>query len=41
MIQGGWEYIYAAYAAPWIAFGLYGLSLWLRARRVGKNKSQE
>jgi hypothetical protein len=33
-IQGGWEYIGAAYAIAWTALALYGLSLWLR--RPGK-----
>lgn len=40
MIQGGWEYIQAAYAAPWIVFALYGLSLWIRWRRVKKNEAE-
>lgn len=29
-IQGGWEYVWAAYAVTWISFALYGLSLWVR-----------
>jgi hypothetical protein len=29
-IQGGWEYIWAAYAVTWAALMLYALSLWLR-----------
>lgn len=32
-IEGGWEYVIAAYAITWITFGLYTLSLWARARR--------
>ena len=33
-LQGGWEYITAAYVIAWTALALYGLSLWLR--RPGK-----
>jgi hypothetical protein len=33
-IQGGWEYIWAAYAIAWASISLYAVSLWLR--RPGK-----
>ena len=33
-IQGGWEYILAAYGIAWMSLSLYALSLWLR--RPGK-----
>lgn len=33
-IEGGWEFVIAAYAITWITFGLYTLSLWARARAV-------
>ena len=39
MLSGGWEFIRAAYIAPWIAFGVYGLALWIRWRRLQKTKS--
>jgi len=29
-LQGGWEYVIAAYAITWIFFGGYAASLWLR-----------
>jgi CcmD family protein len=32
-IEGGWEYVIAAYAITWITFGLYTASLFARARR--------
>ncbi|MCB9673636.1 MAG: hypothetical protein H6737_00885 [Alphaproteobacteria bacterium] len=32
-IEGGWEFVFAAYAITWATFGLYTLSLWARARR--------
>jgi hypothetical protein len=32
-IQGGWEYVKAAYAICWTALALYALSLWIRSRR--------
>lgn len=31
-IQGGWEYIWAAYLITFAALTLYSLSLWLRRR---------
>ncbi len=40
MIEGGWGYIWAAYAATWLTFGLYGLSLWIRWRRVKKREAE-
>ncbi len=30
-IQGGWEYVWAAYGITWATFALYTLSLYLRA----------
>jgi hypothetical protein len=36
-IQGGWEYIWAAYGIAWTSLSLYALSLWLR--RPGKAAS--
>ena len=39
-VQGGWEFIYAAYGATWIVLGLYGLSLWLRFRHVKKRERE-
>ncbi len=38
-IEGGWSYVWAAYAITWTAFGLYALSLWLR--RSGGEADQE
>ena len=32
-IQGGWEYVRAAYAICWTGLALYALSLWIRSRR--------
>jgi hypothetical protein len=32
-IQGGWEYVKAAYAICWTGLALYALSLWIRSRR--------
>ncbi|MEZ4323376.1 MAG: hypothetical protein R3F61_38280 [Myxococcota bacterium] len=32
-IEGGWEFVIAAYALTWSVFALYTLSLWARARR--------
>jgi hypothetical protein len=29
-IQGGWGYVWTAYAVTWTALFLYSLSLWLR-----------
>ena len=29
-IQGGWEYVRAAYAIAWTGLSLYALSLWVR-----------
>ena len=33
MIEGGWEYVRAAYAVVWIGFLLYGASLYVRLRK--------
>jgi len=32
MVQGGWGYVYGAYAITWGAWVLYGVSLYLRSR---------
>ena len=32
-IQGGWEYVKAAYGICWTGLSLYALSLWIRNRR--------
>ena len=31
-IEGGWEYVIAAYSITWAVFALYTLSLWVRSR---------
>ena len=31
VIEGGWEYIWAAYLATWIFFGGYAISLFMRS----------
>ena len=33
MIQGGWEYVYAAYGISWTALIVYAASLYLRGRQ--------
>jgi hypothetical protein len=30
-LEGGWEYVIAAYLITWIFFGGYAASLWLRS----------
>jgi hypothetical protein len=35
MVQGGWGYVVAAYAATWIALLGYAASLWIRGREHG------
>ena len=37
MIQGGWEFVWAAYGITGGALALYGLSLWLRLRNEEPN----
>jgi CcmD family protein len=32
VVQGGWEYVAAAYVATWLFVVGYSASLWLRAR---------
>ena len=32
-IQGGWEYVKAAYAICWTGLSLYAISLWVRRPR--------
>jgi hypothetical protein len=29
-VQGGWEYVWAAYGIAWASLSLYSLSLWTR-----------
>jgi len=31
-MQGGWEFVWTAYAVAWAGIILYSLSLWLRVR---------
>ncbi|MBI2340794.1 MAG: CcmD family protein [Deltaproteobacteria bacterium] len=38
MIQGGWEYVVAAYTITWVVLGGYALSLWVRHRRLLKKE---
>lgn len=33
-VQGGWEYVIAAYSVTWIVFASYTMSLWLRRPRA-------
>jgi hypothetical protein len=40
-IQGGWEYIWAAYLIAWASLSLYALSLWLRRHGQATNDSKE
>jgi hypothetical protein len=39
-IQGGWEFIWAAYGITWAALSLYALSLWLRRPKGDISKEQ-
>ena len=32
MIQGGWEFVWAAYGFAWLAAGGYAVSLWRRSK---------
>ncbi len=34
MIQGGWEFVYAAYGITGAAMALYGISLFVRLRKA-------
>ena len=34
MIQGGWEFVYAAYGITGVAMVLYGMSLFVRLRQA-------
>ncbi len=34
MIQGGWEFVIAAYALTWISLVAYIVSLWVRSKRA-------
>ena len=40
-IQGGWEYVWAAYIIAWASLSLYALSLWLRRPGQATNDSKE
>jgi len=40
-IQGGWEYIWAAYLIAWASLSLYALSLWLRRPGQAANDTKE
>ncbi|HEX5753964.1 MAG TPA: hypothetical protein VFZ09_47710 [Archangium sp.] len=40
-IQGGWEYIWAAYLIAWVSLSLYALSLWLRRPGQSTHDSKE
>ena len=40
-IQGGWEYIWAAYAIAWTSISLYAVSLWLRRPGKAANPTKE
>lgn len=33
MIQGGWEFVWAAYGITGVAMAVYMISLWLRWRK--------
>ena len=33
VIQGGWEFIWAAYAVTWTVLTVYGVSLLVRSKR--------
>ena len=37
-IQGGWEYVKAAYGICWTGLSLYALSLFVRSRRSEEGK---
>jgi len=37
-IQGGWEYVKAAYGICWTGLSLYALSLFIRSRRSEEGK---
>ena len=37
-IQGGWQYVKAAYAICWTGLSLYALSLFIRSRRSEEGK---
>ena len=34
VVQGGWEYVTAAYVVTWLVFVVYAASLVVRAREV-------
>lgn len=41
LVDGGWGYVGAAYAATWLCFAGYALSLVLRARAVHDDQREE
>ncbi|MFY0522087.1 hypothetical protein ACN28I_02385 [Archangium gephyra] len=40
-IQGGWEFVWAAYIIAWASLSLYALSLWLRRPGQAPHDSKE
>ena len=34
VVNGGWEYVIAAYVVTWAVFGAYAGSLWVRTARL-------
>lgn len=39
-IQGGWEYVWGAYAVTWVGLLAYALSLWLRWPKAEQTKEK-
>ena len=35
VVEGGWEYVIAAYGVTWVVWLGYMASLWLRSRKEG------
>jgi hypothetical protein len=33
VIEGGWNFVWAAYVITWTAFSLYAISLWRRGKQ--------
>ena len=40
MIQGGWEFIGAAYGLTWLVLGVYAVSLWMRHRKIRRREKE-
>jgi hypothetical protein len=38
MIQGGWEFVWAAYGITGVAMGIYIASLWIRWKAEDKSE---